>query len=330
MTRGTLFMDALEYLPGAMPPPYDPAWAWPADGVRKASNNHYSSAWSIEGARAALALPNTGAPFVSPFDVLERFDGARNVLLNAYFPREFQEGPLGVGLWGAEQFAPDNHGGQILVGPTLSRIAAVISGESRLLEQSGRLLRTTAQALLCVASPDLQVWSAGMRPIPIKAKGPNGERLYKPPFSGVATEWLRELLGAPHGKALHSGGALTEIQRARVAANWVSPQYLAVRGLRWLRANDPERALFDDWPPMAPCPLKLKMTVWRARAGHLSVIDRPAVRPGGKPLTGVCDWLLVPYPASEKTVQRGFDFQTTPPTPPRGSKMLIFPGRNEK
>lgn len=324
MTRGTLLMDALEGLPGAVAPPYDSVWAWPADGVPKASNNHYSSAWSIEGALAALALRDTiprGAP--------DRFGTARDVLLGAYFPREFQEGSLGVGLHGAEQFAPDNHSGQILVGPTLSRIAAVLSSESRLHEQSGRLLRTTAQALLCVASPDLQVWSAGMRPIPLKAKGPNGERLYKPPFSGVAGEWLRELLGEPHGRALNPELAKTDVQRAKVAANWVSPQYLAVRGLGWLlQGNDPDAL---SWGPMdlqpVPCALKLKMTVWRSRTGHLSVIDKSPARPGAKPITGVCDWLWVPYPASAKTVVCGFDWQTEPPTPPHGAQMLIFPGR---
>lgn len=324
LPRGVALLDVLEDLPGAVPPPYNPNLAWGPLGAKQGSPNHEAESWSIEAARAAVAF--RGDTTVGGQRV-EQWAAARDVLLGAYFPRELAEGPNGVGLWASEQFCPDSHGGQHLVGPTLSRIAAVLSGDQELLEQSGRLLRTTAQALLCVASPDLQVWAAGMRPIPMTAKGPNGERLYRPPFSGVASEWLRELLGAPHGKALHSGGALTDRQRAKVEANWRSPQYLAVRGLRWLRINDPDDGAFDRTLTLAPCALKLKMTVWRAKAGHLSVIDKPVSRPGGKPIAGVCDWLLVPYPASEKTVQCGFDFQTPAPTPPHNAKMLIFPGR---
>lgn len=332
LPRGAAVMDVLEALPGAELPPFNANLAWGPEGAKKASPNHETEAWCIEAARAAIAFARSGADLD-----LRDFERARDVLLTAFFPREFQEGPLGVGLWASEQFCPDNHGGQHLVS-TMARIAAVISEDPELLTVSARLMRTTAQALLSVAAPDLSVWAPGMRPVPKKVKGPNGERLYNLPVSGVATEWLRELLSVPHGPALDSR-VHDIVKAARVRKNWTHPQYLAVRALRWLRWRGdlatwvPAAKLGDPFLWAAPCFLKLKMTVWRSRGGHLAIIDQPRSRPGAKPITGVCDWVWCPYPTEGRTeltklVQCGFDWQTLPPLPPKGSQMVVFPGRS--
>jgi hypothetical protein len=281
LPRGAALMDVLEGKPGAVLPPYDLALAWGSRGARASSHNHEAEAWTFEAVRAVLST--SGEDRI-------RWNNAREVLVRTFFPREL------TALWGDEEMCPDPHGGQELIGPTFALIAAVVAQDTELLAMAKRLFRLNAKALLCVATPLLEVWSAGFR-----ASGP--------PRSSVATEWLRELFNRPHGKALQGS------RRVPAEQKWQDHQYLAVRGLRWLRKQQHDVGAVTA----SPCSLRHPMTVYRWEKGHLSVIPKPV-----KPIHGVCDWCQVDYQSG--IVEHGLDWSAEPPAPPHGAAEIRFPG----
>jgi hypothetical protein len=269
-------------------PEYSPAFAWGVDGAKQASPNHMAEAWGSELLRSALALRDK-----QPGEA-ERFKRARQVLLDAYFPREFGEGPDGVGLWATETMCPDAHGGQHLSGLMLCHLGAVVSKDSELLSLTNRLVRQSCAALLCFATPDLEVWSCGCR-------------APREPASSAATAWLREMLGEPQG------GDLVKNPKAIL-----DPFYLATRIARHLGSG----MLKKQDIQAEPCTLKYPVTVHRFKEGHISIMTAP---PSKRPPSPVCDWCQVIYgKAGRAAVTFGTDWKEAPPNVPEGAQVIRF------
>lgn len=299
--RATALLDYLEGVPGAKRVEYAAELAWGPDGVTSASSNHDAEAWGNELVRAAVC----GTP--------DQLKAASATVVVGYFPRELAIGSRGVGLWADEQGCPDPHGGQHLVGTSMTRLAAVITGDRGLLDWTGQLMRAAARALRAVATPDLQVWTVGFR---------DAGNLV--PLSGVATAWLRQVR-----RDVDHVQQISELAGKNAARNWVDPMFVAVRALRYLQDH-----LHDDLggapsEPIGPTTLKFAQTAYRGHDAHLVVLPKQDRMPGVE----VCDWVLVPYlpkPDLQRTgpaVRWGNNWQTPPPAPPPGSYAIQFPGR---
>lgn len=291
LPRGVRLLDEVEPpdpLRPAEPLAYDAAFAWGEDGANQGSPNHEAEAWSIEAVRAVRR------------GTRRQSARALAVLKSAYLDRELRR----IGLWKSEQLCPAPHGGQHLVGVSMTRLAAWESGDAGLLEDSEKLLRCNARLLLSVATPDLAPLSAGFR-------------ARRTPSDAAAAAWLRQLRGAPHTGDLVGRNA---------EASWRSPFYLAARTLRYLqRLGDPAVAPRGEIAQQQPGPvlLKFETIVYRAKRRHLVIIPPNAAAPR----SGVCDWLSVNYrPGRRPAVECGFDWKTPPPQPPRGVRPIRHPG----
>ncbi len=294
LPRAAALMDAVEGLTKNVVA-YDPKLAFGPQGANQASDNHVVEAWSCELLRAAL----WGTP--------EQFATAKQVALEAYFPRDLGIGPAGKGLWAREQGCPDPHGGQHLVG-TLSRVAAVISGDADLLAATGKLLCATTRFLRAVAPPDCQVWTAGMR---------DGGGLL--PSSTAATAWLRQLRGVKQ---------INELSGKNAARNWAAPFFVGARAIRFLQSRHDDFAGAANEDP-GPTPLHAPMTVYRGTTAHLVVIPK-SPQLSLTPQEPTCDWLLCPWIGPDmgktgKAVTWGTDWTTPPPAPPDGATVIQFP-----
>lgn len=283
--------EVVDHLQKGTPlPAYDQKLAWGVDGAKQASPNHMAEAWGCELLRSALAVRDKQP------DEAARFATAKQVVLDAYFPREFGEGGKGVGLWASETLCPDAHGGQHLTGLMLTRLASVISQDSELDTLSDRLVRQTGAALLCFATPDLEVWSCGCR-----APGKPG--------ATAATAWLREMLGAPQGGDV-----------ARNPKAILDTFYLATRIARHMGAGILKKLGVEA----APCILKYPVTVYRSKEGHLSIITAPSKRPPSP----VCDWCQVIYAKTGRAaVTFGTDWETPSPEIPAEAQAIRFPSK---
>lgn len=258
--RGAQLMDAIEGVKGSAPA-YSAALAFPASGVKQASPNHYAEAWGIEAARAAYAR-RMATTSLGIDQAVADFQAAKRVILDAYVPRELGPGPLHVGLWASEQGCPSSHDGQHLNGVSFARLAAWLSKDPELLAATEEILLANVRALLCVATPGLDVWQAGMR-----APGK--------PVSACASAWLKMACGI-------TGPHLADLR---------DQFYLQTRVLYYLRRQkDPllaKTAKMTD-ADAAPCTLKHRMLVYDCPGGHVSVIPDPV--PGAK---DVCSWVRV-------------------------------------
>ncbi len=294
LERNQQVLDFLEKVGPAVP--FLAGWAWGPEGARKSSPNHEAEAWGCEAARAAANGEEVA------------FERAAEVLLTAYFPRELGTGLRGIGLWAGEQLAPDNHSHQHLIGTSMARVAAFLSGRRDLLELSGELLRVTAGALRALATPgQLYISSAGLR-------APEG----KPPAWWAGTAWLRQVHGLP--------GPMPEFERN--PSNWRSGQGACVRAIRWLQNQG------DDLGGAASvgalgCKLKFPVTVYRKDGDrHLVVMPKPRE---GVPKGEACDWVEVPhgrfgtYAEFLADVYYGHNWTTKPPAPPAGASVIHFP-----
>lgn len=298
LSRGQRLNDDLEVTDngkakGLPALPFDPKWAWGPEGAPKSSPNHEAMDWNIECARAAL------------WGTAEQFERAKDVLVSTYYPQELAQGPKGIGLWTSETLCPGNHDHQHLCGTSFARVAAVVSKDRELLELSGELCRRTARLFLSLSTPDLQVWSVGLR----------SQHM---PMHRVSTGWLRMVTGI----------AVPLPDLKRKPALWGDQMYASLRALRWLlKRGDDLGGAADEKP--GPVPLKFAVTVYRAKDRHLAVMERdPALE--GRP--DVCDWIEVPYiakPDSKKTAKQamyGLNFEKPAPEPPKGAVIIHHPG----
>lgn len=251
-------LDALEGLrsPAGV---YQPGLAWGPQGAPKSSRNHEANA------HTATAL----ATLLDPTCTKAQRAEAIAVLVVAYFERELHE------LWGDETMCPDNHSHQWLSATGVSRIVAVKSREPELLDLSARLMRNTVSQLLCAATPDLQVWSACMRPIP-----------GKPPLASSSTAWLRYVIDGDHG--------LPSLKRKgeRGAKAWRDGGMVYLRALRWLWQHD--RDLMSELVRVeaAPVRTRYRLTYYRGSNQLLSEMhDAPP---------GACSWCWVPLGLSDE------------------------------
>lgn len=291
-------MDAIEH--GSALPDFNPALAWSEKGVSTGSKNHEALSWGFELLRAALARLR------DPSDPVEqqRWLAASAVVLNAYLPRELcaPGDHRAIGLWGDEPFCSGAHGGFHLAGCAAVRLAATlidkakvrVPGDSDLLKGSESLLTRNTAALLCVATPALDVWSAGAAAAGL-------------PRNPVATDWLRQVKGKEHR------GALAK------AAGWADQMYLAARILRHLQSVSDPATLALAQIEAAPCPLKRGLSVYRWDNSYLSILDSK----GGRIRGPVCDWLLV---TNGGAVEYSINGQNPiPPRVPATARHLRFP-----
>lgn len=322
LKRSQLLLDDIHNPISPPRVPYEPKWAWPEEGVRQSSPNHEAGAWNNEMVRSALH----GTP--------EQFEKAKDVLLNAYYPRELGYGEKGVGIGANELICPDNHTHQHLNGVAMGRIAAVISQDENLLFRSAQLMQDWVSMLMVVATPgpDYFVGSAGFRS-PHK------------PYWYYATAFLRQIMLQP--------GPLPEFERK--PERWMDLAAAPIRALRWLQQPIlcPKCGLTLMSPSCSPCheflykssihervgvanlspknmdflpKLKTTVQVYRKEGhSHLVIIPRPSFE-----VKDVCDWVEVPHnlPTLKKTMEHmryGLNWETPPPQPQPGSKLYEFP-----
>lgn len=301
--RQTMVLDQLEGLRGRVE--FAPDLAWDEKGAAQSSHNHEGNAWTAEALRALINGNK------------EQLDRALDVLVRAYFGRELSE------LWGPEQFAPAAHDHQELAATSLSRVVAVMARQmmhpdaSELLKLSSQLLCKTVSAMKAVATPDLQVWSAGMRPMQVEGSNPPK---YLPPRASMSTAWLRMVLTKDSGLPSLRGKRATQVLR--------DPGMVCLRALKWLLDHG------DDLggaaaAPIGGCTLRVPMVVYRGDGAHLAVLEQTPAAPS----RAVCHWCLVPYlgkRSDERTgeaIRFGTDWRDSAPEPPRGSYTIRFQGR---
>jgi hypothetical protein len=325
LKRSQLLLDDIHH---PISPPrvvYETKWAWPEEGVRQSSPNHEAGAWNNEAVRAALH----GTP--------KEFERAKEVLLNAYYPRELGYSEKGIGIGANELICPDNHTHQHLNGVAMGRIAAVISQDEELLDKSEKLMQAWVSMLTVLATPgpDYFVGSAGFRS-PHK------------PYWYYGTSFLRQVMGQP--------GPMPEFERKK--ERWMDLASAPIRAIRWLQnpVICPKCGLSLISPSCSSChdflldspsghalglkegfknfthshsdlpKMKTTIQVYRKTgARHLVVIPRPDFD-----VKGVCDWVEVPHGIHnfKKTMEAmrfGLNWETLVPDPPKGAKMYEFP-----
>ena len=298
------------YGAGPLTVPYDKAWAWPVEGVKKSSRNHEANAWTVEAARAAL------------HGTREQFLAAQAVLMTAFYPKELSYGPgAGAGLWEREMLSPAAHTHQQVSSTSMGRVAAWHSQDAELLDVTGRLLRVTAVLFKALASP-----------APNYFMGAPGLRAPAPGRPGWwdGTAWLRQLMGLP--------GPMPEFKaKAGKPSLFLDRVALGVRALRYLHREGDDlagaRAVGEggagdpSWEETSNCKLKYGLTVYRGTDRHLAVIAKP--KSGRDIPPDVCDWVEVPWLKTFKATSAGMRFghnwTTEPPSPPPGAHVLHFP-----
>lgn len=329
LKRSQLLLDDIHH---PISPPrvmYETKWAWPEEGVRQSSPNHEAGAWNNEAVRAALH----GLPM--------QFQRAKEVLLNAYYPRELGYGEKGVGIGANELICPDNHTHQHLNGVAMGRISAVISQDEELLDKSAKLMQAWVSMLTVLATPgpDYFVGSVGFR-------SPHKPQWY------YATAFLRQVMQQP--------GPMPEFERK--PERWMDLASAPIRAVKWLQEAVicPKCGLSIMSPSCSPChqflyetkllsnerlgvnasaaklfevfesdllpKMKTTIQVYRKEGDrHLVVIPRPNFD-----VKDVCDWVEVPHGIHnfKKTMEAmkfGLNWETPVPEPPKGAKMYEFP-----
>lgn len=295
----------------------DGVFDWGPKGGKSSSENHETMAWC--GGAALAALMRDSEP--------TRWQQRRQVLIDAYYKREFE-----VGLWGREQCVPDNHSHQHLPG-TLARLAAVESRDSELLRLSAKWMDALSIVLAAFSTPDGQFWPVGLR-----APEPN------PPTSFHATAYNRLLHGWDP--------PLPQFTGKNGQRNWDDSSVAGLRALRFLQSINDDATTkwkfnraglnlfsadwtlpaFDAIAKNAPqVTLKFPVVVYRGRDRFLAVlIPGGPSNKAGLPATEVCDWVEVPYldnPSLKRTgaqVRCGYNWSTKPPAPPKDAMVVRF------